>query len=74
MSNRFSDAAAGLEALLPGLEFSRETHVQWRDCDQSWRDKNPSIGDVKFHDECVREYDKRIKAIELAVDALRVAT
>lgn len=70
MSNKFNEAATGLEALLPGLEFSRETHVQWRDCDQSCRDKNPSIGDAAFHAGCVKEYDERINAIKAAVTVL----
>jgi hypothetical protein len=62
--------AGKLASLLPHLEFSRKTHVQWRDCDQSWRDMNPSIGDSKFHDDCVKEYDNRIHFIREAVTFL----
>ena len=39
-----------LSALLPELEFSKETHRQWRDCEQIYRDQNPMIGDRAFHD------------------------
>lgn len=63
-------ASQKLAALLPGLEFSRQTHVEWRDCDQSWRDRNPSIGDSAFHDKCVKEYDERIASINEAIKAL----
>ena len=57
-----------LKALLPGLEYSRETHVQWRDCDQRYRDENPSIGDAEFHQTCVDEYDERIRTINDAAE------
>jgi len=73
MNADFIKAADELEALLPDLEFSRTTHVQWRDCDQCWRDKNPSIGDAGFHDQCVRDYDLRISTIKKAVAVLRSA-
>jgi hypothetical protein len=68
------DVIDRLRALLPGLEFSRETHVQWRDCDQLWRDRNPSIGSSQFHDDCVKEYDERIATINDAIIALSTAT
>ena len=63
--------AAELDGLLPELEFARETHVQWRDCDQSWRDANPSIGDSAFHDGYVTIYDTRISTIKRAAAAMR---
>ena len=63
--------AAELEALLPELEYSRETHAQWRDCDQIHRDRNPSIGDSAFHDACVNTYDTRIATIKRAAAAMR---
>lgn len=60
-----------LEALLPELEYSRETHVQWRDCEDKWRRANPQIGDKAFHAEMVRVYDERISTIKQAAEALR---
>lgn len=62
--------AQRLSALLPELEYSRETHVQWRDCDQTHRDRNPKIGSSEFHAQCVTDYDERIAAIKEAVTAL----
>ncbi|MGH8083909.1 MAG: hypothetical protein ACREPV_01355 [Lysobacter sp.] len=59
-----------LRALLPELEFSRGTHVEWRDCDQKYRDQNPRIGDAAFHAQCVRDYDERIACIHEAIAAL----
>jgi hypothetical protein len=64
-------AAARLDALLPELEYSRETHVQWRDCDQKYRDTNPAIGSSEFHAQCVKHYDERIAAIKEAAQLLR---
>ena len=62
--------AKRLQALLPELEDGRETHVQWRDCAQKWRDQNPSIGTSEFHANCVRYYDERIAAVKEAIEAL----
>lgn len=59
-----------LNALIPELEYSRETHIQWRDCDQRYRDENPDIGSAAFHDEQVKIYDERISAINEAIAAL----
>lgn len=64
--------AARLDALLPDLEYSRETHVQWRDCDQRYRDENPAIGDAEFHAKAVSWYDERIAAIKEAAAALSI--
>jgi len=60
-----------LEALLPELRYSQETHVLWRDCDQSKRDRNPEIGDPEFHDQCVKVYAERIEAITETMKVLR---
>ncbi len=59
-----------LKALLPELEYSRETHVQWRDCHQKYRDENPRIGDSAFHQGCVETYDERIAVIKEAIDII----
>jgi hypothetical protein len=59
-----------LTALLPDLEYSRQTHVDWRDCESKYRVANPDIGDAEFHAQCVREYDERIGAIREAIDLL----
>lgn len=69
--NALKSLADDLEALLPELEFSRETHVLWRDCDQIHRDRNPSIGDAAFHEACVKDYDTRISTIKRAASAMR---
>jgi len=63
--------AEALEDLLPELEYARETHVQWRDCAQVFRDNNPQIGDSNFHAEMVVTYDKRISTIKEAATKLR---
>ena len=63
-----------LDALLPELEYSRETHVQWRDCPQHFRDRNPEIGDSDFHARAVADYDERIAAIKAASRELRART
>lgn len=60
-----------LEALLSDLEFSRETHRQWRDCDQSYRDQNPDIGDDQFHAQMMNVYDERISVIVDAIECLK---
>ena len=60
-----------LEGLLPELQYSRETHVQWRDCDQSYRDRNPEIGEAEFHARAVQDYDNRICVIRDAIEHLR---
>jgi hypothetical protein len=59
-----------LRALLPGLEHSRDTHVQWRDCDQHWRDLNPDIGTKEQHQMHIERYDARISAITEAIEVL----
>jgi hypothetical protein len=64
-------AADRLEALLPELEYSRQTHIEWRDCSQEYRDRNPQIGNAEFHDSCVKDYDERIAAITEAAALLR---
>lgn len=69
---RSSESAANrLAALLPDLEYAQETHVQWRDCDQRYRDMNPDIGSAEFHAQLVREYNERIEAIREAIVCLR---
>lgn len=63
-----------LLALLPELEHSRETHRQWRDWheeDPSRIKRNPEIGDAAFHDSMVKVYDKRIRVVRGAAQALR---
>lgn len=56
-----------LKNLLPELNYAKETHRQWRDCDQKYRLKNPDIGDRDFHAKYVDIYDERISAIEEAI-------
>ena len=60
-----------LKNLLPELDYARETHRQWRDCDQKYRDKNPDIGESEFHAKYVDIYDERISAIEETVTFLQ---
>lgn len=62
-----------LRGLLPKLEYARETHRQWRDCHQSYRDANPDIGDSAFHQQAVDDYDERIRLIKEAADRLEAA-
>lgn len=66
-----TEVANRLQALLSELEYARQTHVEWRDCDQSYRDANPHIGDSAFHQNCVSIYDERIDAIKEAVKVLQ---
>lgn len=68
MSNKSKHFIMRLKALLPNLEYSRETHVEWRDCHQKYRDENPRIGDAKFHQTCVDDYDERITAINDTIE------
>ena len=56
-----------LRGLLPSLEYSRETHVIWRDCDQKYRDEQPSVGDKHHHEMCIADYDDRIAVINDAI-------
>lgn len=56
-----------LRDLLPELEYARETHRQWRDCDQIHRDRNPQIGSAEFHAEIFEKYNERIAAINEAI-------
>ena len=67
----FSAHITRLENLLPELNYAKETHRQWRDCDQEHRDKNPDIGDSDFHAKYVDIYDERISAIEGVVIFLK---
>ena len=60
-----------LKNLLPELNYAKETHRQWRDCDKKYRDKNPDIGDSEFHAKYVDIYDERISTIEEAVTFLQ---
>ena len=60
-----------LKNLLPDLIYSKETHRQWRDCDQKYRDENPDIGDSEFHAKYVDIYDERISAIEEIITFLQ---
>lgn len=60
-----------LSALLPELEFSKETHRQWRDCEQIYRDQNPMIGDPAFHDTQVELYEERIETILDTISLLK---
>lgn len=59
-----------LESLLPGLEYSRQTHVLWRDCEQKYRDENPEAGDKEHHIQCIEEYDQRIATIKDAINTI----
>lgn len=59
-----------LKNLLPELEYGRGTHVEWRDCDQRYRDENPSIGDKEFHNKLVKIYDNRISTVKEAIEIL----
>src|SRR5687767_1983019 len=61
---------ARLSALLPELEFSRETHVQWANASPQAYAANPSIGDSAFHTQRIADYDERIAAIKEAIAAL----
>lgn len=63
-------AVARLKNIIPELEYARETHVQWRDCHQKYRDENPSIGDSAFHKKYVEIYDERIAAIKEAIEII----
>lgn len=63
----FADVVLELKALLPLLEYGRETHVQWAAADQKDLDANPRIGDRKFHSEMVEQYDMRIRGINRAI-------
>ncbi len=56
-----------LEALIPELAEGQETHRIWRDCDQKYRDSNPSIGDKEFHTNMVKTYQIRIDIIRSAI-------
>jgi len=60
-----------LKKLLPELEYARETHRQWSECPQEFRDKNPDSGDAEFHSKYVGIYNERISAIEEAVNYLQ---
>ena len=60
----------GLREMLPELEEGRETHRDWRDCDQVYRDRNPDIGDEHFHAQLVNLYDCRISMINAAIQIL----
>ena len=62
--------ARRLLALLPELEYSRGTHVIWRDCEQKYRDENPDIGDIEHHKQCIADYDERISAIKEAAKVI----
>ena len=66
MSNQAS-LLQRLRALIPELEDGRDTHVQWRDCHQRFRDANPSIGDKAFHAGMVNVYDERIACVRDAI-------
>ena len=73
-ANEIKRVVKRLLNLLPDLEYSRQTHVIWRDCDQKYRDENPDIGDVDHHKQCIAEYDERITAIKEAVETIEVLT
>jgi hypothetical protein len=70
-ANECTATADRLEALLPELEYSRQTHVEWRDADDKFRLRNPAIGDSAFHASCIEDYDERIAAIKEAAALLR---
>jgi hypothetical protein len=61
-----------LEKLLPELEYSRKTHVQWRDAPAHWHTENPDIGDPAYHASCIVDYDTRISTIKEAAALLRL--
>lgn len=63
-----------LEALIPDLEDGRETHRDWRDCHQKYRDKSPDIGDKNFHARYVLIYDERISAVKEAIEFIKANT
>jgi len=71
MAMKSETLAAELEALLPELEYSRQTHIEWRDCPQHCRDRNPEIGSAAFHADAVKQYDVRIETIRRAANHLR---
>lgn len=64
-------AADRLEALLPELEYSRQTHVEWRDCSIATRTSATKGIVAAYHDSCVKDYDERIAAIKEATALLR---
>lgn len=59
-----------LNRLLPELEYSRETHVQWSSTSDEALARNPEIGSRDFHQQCIADYDERIAAIKEAATAL----
>ena len=64
------EAAEKLAELLPGLEYGLSVHIEWRDADEIWFQRNPHIGDRDFHAEWVEEYQKRIKITKNAIRVL----
>ena len=60
-----------LNNLLPELEHGKETHRQWRDCDQKYRDENPDIGDKDFHTNLVKVYENRISCVTDALEYIK---
>ena len=59
-----------LENLIPDLEYGQETHRIWRDCDQKYRDAEPSLGDKDFHIKLVDTYENRILTVKDAIEQL----
>ena len=72
--NKINCLIMRLKNLLPELNYTRETHRQWRDCHKKYRDKNPDIGNSEFHEKYVDIYDERISAIEEAMTFLQAQT
>lgn len=64
------DVIERLKKLAPELSDGRQTHVEWRNCSQKYRDKNPDIGDKEFHHNMVLVYDERIGAITEAMNEI----
>lgn len=71
VSSSSSVMADRLASLLPELEYSRGTHIQWRDAPKKWHEENPDIGDRDHHIECIGCYDNRIQTIKDAEKMLR---
>lgn len=45
------------------LEYHRETHRQWAECDLSHNAANPQIGDNAWHAEVVKDYDRMLATV-----------
>lgn len=68
--NRHDQIIAALQALIPGLEYSRETHFQWRAYLAKHPEETAVMGTPEQHEKHIALYNERLAVIKQTIEYL----